>query len=266
MHASRHYFKLANHIYAAQFHQQTILLDAEKNEYLSLTGKSCQYFDYILSNEFFCEDNIFYSNIICFNSDSESSKILEIDPDELNIYINNYIERKIIYSSNIPFKLEMAKAANPVGISEKEWLTTIDPLKHKATFFGCIEAWLTLYRSHSIIKNKGIQGLITALNFKTKINKDGPSYLKPNEIDRLCYTLDKACLWYPKKSLCLVYAFALMQLLQKRHCPATFLIGVQTMPFYAHAWVEIQSQVINDNPQLKERLARILKLEFLNQH
>jgi hypothetical protein len=40
----------------------------------------------------------------------------------------------------------------------------------------------------------------------------------------------------------------------------TLVIGVQNRPFYAHAWVELDGEIIGDDPRLPEQLAVIYKI------
>ncbi len=59
---------------------------------------------------------------------------------------------------------------------------------------------------------------------------------------------------------CLTYSLALTLLL-KRHIPGIKLVvGVRTRPFLSHAWVEHNKKVINDDPELRHKLAVILEI------
>lgn len=71
-------------------------------------------------------------------------------------------------------------------------------------------------------------------------------------IERICSAVDMACIWYWKEALCLQRSAATACLLKKYGIPAQLVIGAQQMPFKAHAWVEVDSRVVNDKPYMRE--------------
>ncbi len=58
---------------------------------------------------------------------------------------------------------------------------------------------------------------------------------------------------------CLVEAVSLYLLLRLWKCPAVFCVGVRARPLLSHAWVEVQGQVLNDDDNLRSKLAIILE-------
>lgn len=70
------------------------------------------------------------------------------------------------------------------------------------------------------------------------------------EAIRICSAMDMACVFYWKHVLCLQKSAATVCLLRRCGIPAQMVIGAQKLPFKAHAWVEIDGQVINDKPYL----------------
>ncbi len=73
--------------------------------------------------------------------------------------------------------------------------------------------------------------------------------------ERVCSAVDLACVWYWKQVLCLQRSAATVRLLRDRGVPAQLVIGAQQMPFKAHAWVEVQGQVVNDRSYTGEMYA-----------
>ncbi len=67
----------------------------------------------------------------------------------------------------------------------------------------------------------------------------------------ICSRLVRACTWYSKKSLCLQRSAATTCLLRSIGAPAEMVIGIHKMPFYGHAWVEVQGEVVNDHPKVQ---------------
>lgn len=81
------------------------------------------------------------------------------------------------------------------------------------------------------------------------VSRKSPS---PNLIETLCSAIDVACIWYPKKVLCLQRSAATACLLKQYGIPAQLVIGAQQMPFKAHAWVEVEGRIVNDKPYMPE--------------
>ena len=99
------------------------------------------------------------------------------------------------------------------------------------------------------------RGSFSALYKKVRnypLRKQSPS---PEAIERICYAVDMACIWYWKEVLCLQRSAATACLLKKFGVPAQMVIGAQQMPFKAHAWVEVDGRVVNDKPYLHEMYA-----------
>jgi Transglutaminase-like superfamily len=81
---------------------------------------------------------------------------------------------------------------------------------------------------------------------------------KPRQEDVL-RAVDLACALYFKKVLCLQRAAATTCLLREAGIPAELVIGVRTLPYCAHAWVEVEGTVVNDKsytPQIYSALSR----------
>jgi hypothetical protein len=74
-------------------------------------------------------------------------------------------------------------------------------------------------------------------------------------VERICVAVDMASIWYWKEVLCLQRAAATACLLKRYSVPAQMVIGVQQMPFKAHAWVEVNGRVVNDKPYMPEMYA-----------
>ena len=71
-------------------------------------------------------------------------------------------------------------------------------------------------------------------------------------VERICAAVDMACIWYWKKVLCLQRSAATACLLKTYGVDAQMVIGAQQVPFRAHAWVEVDGQVVNDKPYTPE--------------
>jgi prolyl oligopeptidase len=69
---------------------------------------------------------------------------------------------------------------------------------------------------------------------------------------QICAAVDLACIWYWKEALCLQRSAATACLLKRYGVAAELVIGVQQMPFKAHAWVEVDGKVVNDKSYTRE--------------
>jgi len=73
----------------------------------------------------------------------------------------------------------------------------------------------------------------------------------PGTDERVRKAIERACVWYPKTSLCLPRSAVATCLLRDAGIPAQLVVGVQKIPFKAHAWVEVASRVVNDKPEVQ---------------
>jgi hypothetical protein len=74
-------------------------------------------------------------------------------------------------------------------------------------------------------------------------------------IDRVCITVNYACVWYPKHALCLQRSFVTTYLLRKYGVAAQMVLGAQKLPFKAHAWVEVNGRAINERSNVEATYA-----------
>jgi Transglutaminase-like superfamily len=74
----------------------------------------------------------------------------------------------------------------------------------------------------------------------------------PGDIEMVCAAVDMACIWYWKQVLCLQRSACTTFLLKSLGVRAQLVIGVQQIPFKAHAWVEVDGRVVNDKPYMPE--------------
>lgn len=79
----------------------------------------------------------------------------------------------------------------------------------------------------------------------------------PGAAQQICSAVDMACIWYWKEALCLQRSAATACLLKQYGVPAQMVLGAQQMPFKAHAWVEVDGQVVNDKPYTPEMYAEL---------
>jgi len=82
-----------------------------------------------------------------------------------------------------------------------------------------------------------------------------PLALRPRKTlscTEICQAVDMAAVLYFRRVLCLQRSAATACLLKRYGFPAQLVIGVQQLPFAAHAWVELGGLVVNDKPYISD--------------
>ncbi len=110
--------------------------------------------------------------------------------------------------------------------------------------FLALEAYLKLIQFERHIA----RGDFVSLYDKVRNHPMGPKLASADPAERVCSAVDMACIWYWKEVLCLQRSAVTACLLKERGFSAQLVIGAQQMPFKAHAWVEVEGQVVNDKP------------------
>ena len=71
------------------------------------------------------------------------------------------------------------------------------------------------------------------------------------QVSRACAAVERARVYYVKRAWCLQSAAAATCFARLVGARAELVIGVRHIPFYAHAWVEVDEHVVmNDRPEL----------------
>lgn len=245
------HFALPPYLYAAPFDNAIIILDGKADKYLSLIDDAATFFRLILEQQFMKQNDGTY-RLACTQQSNEI--------DNYNYWISYFIEKQFITQSNTPTRLK--NPLIPGGLigyrwdTKKQWSPfSIAPL------IDVIKSYWILTRVHRTIKKQGILGIITLI--KKSVTCTNPSVPSAQQIEKLSASIDAASLLYPKKTLCLAWAATFVIRALRKNWKMNFVIGVQTNPFYAHAWAEtVSGAVINDDPLIAQALAIILKTPY----
>jgi Transglutaminase-like superfamily len=111
-----------------------------------------------------------------------------------------------------------------------------------------LEAYAMLVRFEFDLARRNFHGLYRRV-------RDFPIAIRVPPADaatRICSAVDLACVWYWKQVRCLERSAATTCLLRRYGIRAQLIIGAQNMPFKAHAWVEVDGQVVNDKPYTRD--------------
>ena len=69
-----------------------------------------------------------------------------------------------------------------------------------------------------------------------------------------------AARWLPFDAECLTRAAALRAVLRRAGHTGSMCVGVQQVPFVAHAWATVEGSVIGDDEEVDQRLAVLLEI------
>lgn len=70
----------------------------------------------------------------------------------------------------------------------------------------------------------------------------------------ICDAVLLATCFYWKPVLCLQRSVCAVRLLRKHGVVARLVIGYRPVPFFSHAWVEVDGRVVNGSPAYQQRL------------
>jgi len=77
----------------------------------------------------------------------------------------------------------------------------------------------------------------------------------PDAVERVCDAVNNACIWYPKRVLCLQRSAVITCMLRQCGVPAHMVMGAQKVPFKAHAWTEVDGRAINERNDVQKKYA-----------
>lgn len=71
-------------------------------------------------------------------------------------------------------------------------------------------------------------------------------------VNSVCAAINYACVWYPKRVLCLQRSAVTTCLLRHRGVPGRMVLGAQDLPFKAHAWTEVEGRAVNERNDVQQ--------------
>lgn len=113
-----------------------------------------------------------------------------------------------------------------------------------------LRALLALALFDAILTLRNLESLCAVVE-SLAVRSQRRSVPQSRAVDRVSAAVEQASVWYPKKSLCLQRSAVTTCLLRQDGVPAKMAVGIRSMPFLAHAWVEIEGEVVNDASRVK---------------
>jgi Transglutaminase-like superfamily/Coenzyme PQQ synthesis protein D (PqqD) len=125
-----------------------------------------------------------------------------------------------------------------------------------AQILGLPRAFATLLLTDLVLRALGyprFRRLITGW----RVSRRAPP---PGDAQAVCAQVDTAARYYFKCAWCLQRSAATVCLLRLGGWRAHLVLGVHELPFMAHAWVELDGTVINDDPRVRRFYREIDRL------
>jgi hypothetical protein len=129
---------------------------------------------------------------------------------------------------------------------------SIRPLKRE-TFM----AFIGLAAFDALLRTVGFEALIRKVE---RYPTAQPQTTDREICKRVRAVVDRAQMYYPKKAMCLQHSFVVTCLLRRQGVPAEMVFGAQDFPPKAHAWVEVDGEVINDKAYVQNKYRELRRI------
>ena len=116
-------------------------------------------------------------------------------------------------------------------------------------------AWLVFSALYQLARYDVISALRNSGNIRSLSPQPVTSETASHEMVRtICNAASLAACLYWKPVLCLQRSVCTVRLLRKHGVVSRLVIGYRPVPFFSHAWVEVNDRIVNDSPTYQERL------------
>jgi hypothetical protein len=115
-------------------------------------------------------------------------------------------------------------------------------------FLLVCKAYLLFIRTGTYLDRRNFPGLCEWVR-RIPVSRE-PA--RESAAEAVCRAVDLAAVWYRKQVFCLQRSATMACLLRQYGLAARLVIGAQSLPFRAHAWVEVEGQVVGEKPYMSE--------------
>jgi hypothetical protein len=123
----------------------------------------------------------------------------------------------------------------------------------KPTRFAVFRAFLALALFDLVLSIKSLKSLCRLVSKWLVASRSQPH--DSEMISATCRAVERACVWYPKKAVCLQRSAVTTCLLRSLGFRAAMVVAARVMPMQAHAWVEVDGAVVNDHIKVRSLYA-----------
>lgn len=167
-----------------------------------------------------------------------------VDPARLGADLDAYIARCLESGFLMRSEPELSPSAPPGTPGGSGFLT--------------VRAWWALRRTARGLRSRGFGAVYR--EYASLPKSDGAD---PGLLERAVAAFARAENFFHLRKApedCLPRSLALFSFLRMRGLPAEHRIGVQAIPFLAHAWVECDGRVVHDDPSNPQRFSVIARI------
>lgn len=120
-----------------------------------------------------------------------------------------------------------------------------------------LEAWMLLLYVDYIMHLRTFKELHHLIQ-RAKVS----ALRKPSDpsLSEVCLAVELACVFYFKRALCLQRSAVATLMLRRYGWQAQCVIGVSLFPSKQHAWVEMDCEIVNDKPYVKDQYHVLARL------
>lgn len=142
------------------------------------------------------------------------------------------------------------------GVWATCWSIQQRDLSFSANRLAIARALATLHTVHRCAGKNRMLGLKLMIERAKQMRRPRTSL----SLDAVIKSLNAACMLYLKETKCLEWVTTLILLGSRYGHDLNLVVGVQNRPFYAHAWAELNCEVVGDEFTLRNQLAVILEI------
>lgn len=229
-------YLLAKHVYASRLDDSLVILDVRSNDYLAIPPESLPELE---------EKLIGFSTL--FSTLPSSSKSEPI--------VDTLFERGILTES------PTGHAASPITISASSAVPPgVRRQRHRSvSFLQALRFSASVLYVWQCLRRQQLERALNRLRILQRFNNNRTKKCAPDQALHLLDSfLRMRTLTYTAHEHCLFNALILAEFLIRHGVGATFVIGVRTKPFGAHAWVQIADSVIDDRLEAIQNFTPIL--------
>lgn len=166
------------------------------------------------------------------------------DSRKLEVYRINEGVSGTTSASTPPLLRTSDRGTDAVDSSSLSALNDID-----VSILETVTAFIGLAAFDLLLKFRGFKALISTV----KRRQTAEPLTTDREICRRVRAMvDRAQMYYPKKAMCLQHSAVVAWLLRRRGVPAEMVLAACDYLPEAHAWVEVDGEVVNDSAKVKE--------------
>jgi len=234
-------------LYLITSHDGGILFDLDNDEFLKLDPIAAEMWTLLIDDETQAD--------VADDISSKCGVESRLVADDLRNMLQAAAERGITPKC-VEHKREKQSGKADRTLSTFPWYGQ-DPcaVRPKPRLFTVISAFLALALFDLVLSRRSLKFLCRLVS-KWPVKREG-ARRDPQLVGRVCTAVERACVWYPKKTLCLQRSAVTSCLLKSTGVSAEMVVGARVMPMLSHAWVEVDGEVVNDYPKVTTVYQRV---------